>query len=196
MYPPPPLEKTKFWRCFTWTLGTHIHVCGLCTALSMHTCGCFVCQACVCVICQSSFSAMRSSLLHLPVSLPSLSIPFCVKTINIQELAPLEMPSFTLSLFLSSCLRTLPIWNPACDSSTRRGKRWSRLRAPCPQSRLLSQDLAGWSWGTAHSRRQCRTSWKLGMWSAWSSHFCPLQVLRLRGNSSWLIPWWHGSSIL
>ena len=100
------------------------------------------------------------------------------------------------SFFLSSCLRTLPIWNPACDSSTRRGKRWSRLRAPCPQSRLLSQDLAGWSWGTAHSRRQCRTSWKLGMWSAWSSHFCPLQVLRLRGNSSWLIPWRHGSSIL
>ena len=109
-------------------------MCGLCTALSMHTCGCFVCQACVCVLFQSSFSAMRSSLLHLPVSLPSLSIPFCVKTVNIQELAPLEMPSFTLIVFLSSCLRTLPIWNPACDSSTRRGKRWSRLRALCPQS--------------------------------------------------------------
>ena len=100
----------------------------------MHTCGCFVRQACVCVLFQSSFSAMRSSVLHLPVSLPSLSIPFCVKTVNIQELAPLEMPSFTLILFLSSCLRTLPIWNPACDSSTRRGKRLSRLRAPCPQS--------------------------------------------------------------
>ena len=78
--------------------------------------------------------SFSTSLLHLTVSLPSLSIPFCVKTVNIQELAPLEMPSFTLILFLSSCLRTLPIWNPACDSSTRRGKRLSRLRAPCPQS--------------------------------------------------------------
>ena len=43
---------------------------------------------------------MRSSVLHLPVSLPSLSIPFCVKTVNIQELAPLEMPSFTFILFI------------------------------------------------------------------------------------------------
>ena len=50
---------------------------------------------------------MRSSLLHLTVSLPSLSVPFCVKTVSLQELAPLEMPSFTLILFLSSCLRTL-----------------------------------------------------------------------------------------
>ena len=70
----------------------------------------------------------------ISVSLPSLSIPFCVKTVNIQELAPLEIPSFTFILFLSSCLRTLPLWNPACDSSTRRGKRLSRLRALCPQS--------------------------------------------------------------
>ena len=91
-------------------------------------------QACVCVLFQSSFSAMRSSLLHLTVSLPSLSIPFHVKTVSIKELALLKVPSLTVILFLSSCLRTLPIWNPACDSSTRRGKRLSRLRAPCPQS--------------------------------------------------------------
>ena len=103
-------------------------------SLHAHVWVCLCGQACICVLFQSSFSAMRSSVLHLPVSLPSLSIPFCVKTVNIQELAPLEMPSFTLILFLSSCLRTLPIWNPACDSSTRRGKRLSRLRALCPQS--------------------------------------------------------------
>ena len=115
-----------------WVL---IYTCVGCARLSPCTrVGVFVHQACICVLFQSSFSAMRSSLLRLTVSLPSLSIPFCVKTVNIQELAPLEMPSFTLSLFLSSCLRTLPIWNPACDSSTRRGKRLSRLRALCPQS--------------------------------------------------------------
>ena len=107
----------------------HAHV-----SLHPHVWVCLCVQVCVCVLFQSSFSDMRSSLLHLTVSLSSLSIPFCVKTVNIQELAPLEMPSFMFILFLSSCLRTLPIWNPVCDSSTSRGKRLSRLRAPCPQS--------------------------------------------------------------
>ena len=37
------------------------------------------------------------------------------------------------SLFIK-LLENTSIWNPACDSSTRRGKRLSRLRAPSPQS--------------------------------------------------------------
>ena len=143
MHPPPPLEKTKFWRCFTWTLGTHIHVCGLCTALSMHTCGCVFAVKRVSVYFSKAhfrpcipLCCISPSLCHLLVFL-SVWKPSISKNLHLWKFL------LSRSFFLSSCLRTLPIWNPACDSSTRRGKRWSRLRAPCPQSPPPLSGLGG-----------------------------------------------------
>ena len=160
----------------------------MCTSLSMHTCGC-VC-ACKCVSAYFSKAHFRpcDPLCCISLSLPSLSIPFCVKTINIQELAPLEMPSLTLILFLSSCWRTLPIWNPVCDSSTSRGKRLSRLRAPCPQSPPPLSGPGGLWLRHSPQQEAVPNLLEAGDVLCMKLSLLPLASTPTQGNSSWLIP--------
>ena len=114
-----------------WAL---IYTCaGMRTSPSMHACGC-VC-ACNCVSAYFSKAHFRpcAPLCGISLSLCHLLVFLSARKQHLRTCAS-GNASFTLILFLSSYLRTLPILNPACNSSTRRGKPLSRLRDPCPQS--------------------------------------------------------------
>ena len=92
------------------------------------------------------------------------------------------------SLFIK-LLENTSIWNPACDSSTRRGKRLLRLRAPCPQSPPPLSGPGGLRLRHGpHREAEPPGSWGCALHEALTSAPCKCPDSGGTLPSSWLIP--------